>query len=118
VDGRITAGPLWDFDYAYDYEPPATDVLFLKDRFWFKYLFKDPTFRARLKARWAAIKAPHVDTLPGYLDTVAANIRDSVEQDLRRFPIDEDMRLPADSTRLRSWLTQRIAALDEAIQSL
>jgi len=118
ADGRITAGPLWDFDYAYDYEPPATDVLFLKDRFWFKHLFKDPAFRERLKARWAAIKAPHVDTLPAYLDTVVASIHDSVEQDLRRFPTDEDMRLPADSSRLRSWLTQRIAALDEAIQSL
>jgi hypothetical protein len=75
-------------------------------------------FPARLKARWAAIKAPHIDTLPGYLDTVAASIRDSVEQDLRRFPTDEDMRLPADSSRLRTWLTERITALDEAIRGL
>jgi len=117
-DGRIAAGPLWDFDYAYDYEPPATEVLFLKDRVWFKHLFKDPAFRARLKARWTAIKAPHIDTLPVYLDTVAASIHDSVEQDLRRFPIDGDMRLPADSDRLRNWLMQRIAALDEAIRGL
>jgi hypothetical protein len=117
-DGRIAAGPLWDFDWAFDYEPPATDVLFLKDTMWFPHLFKDPAFKARLKARWAAIKKPHVDTLPAYLDTVAASIRDSVQQDLRLFPTDEEVRLPADSGTLRDWFTKRIAALDAAIQSL
>jgi len=117
-DGRIAAGPLWDFDWAFDYEPPATDVLFLKDRMWFPYLLKDPAFRARLKARWAAIKGPHVDTLPAYLDIVAASIRGSVEQDLRLFPTDEDVRLPADSGTLKDWLTKRIVALDAAIQTL
>jgi hypothetical protein len=117
-DGRIAAGPLWDFDWAFDYEAPATDVLFLKDRMWFPYLLKDPAFRARLKARWAAIKGPHVDTLPAYLDIVAASIRGSVEQDLRLFPTDEDVRLPADSGTLKDWLTKRIVALDAAIQTL
>jgi hypothetical protein len=117
-DGRIAAGPLWDFDYAYDYELPATDVLFLKDRFWFKHLFKDPAFRARLKARWAAIRAEHVDTLPAYLDAVAVSLRDSVTQDQLLFPTDDEIRLPADSGRLRTWLTQRIEALDAAIAAL
>lgn len=117
-DGRIAAGPLWDFDYAYDYEQPATEVLFLKDKMWFPHLFKDPAFKKRLKARWAAIKAPHVDTLPTYLDTVAASIRGSVEQDLRLFPTDDECRVPADSGTLKAWFTKRIAALDAAIQAL
>jgi two-component system chemotaxis sensor kinase CheA len=81
---------------------------------WFPDLFKDPAFKARLKARWAAIKEPHVDTLPAYLDSVAASIRDSVEQDLRLFPTDEECRVPADSGTLKDWFTKRIAALDAA----
>lgn len=117
-DGRIAAGPLWDFDYAYDYEEPSTDVLLLKDKFWFPYLFKDPAFRARLKARWIAIKAAHVDTLPAYVDTLAASIRDSVEQDLRLWPCDDETRCPADAARLMKWLVARIATLDAAIEAL
>lgn len=117
-DGRIAAGPLWDFDYAYDYEEPAREVLLLKEKFWFPYLFKDPAFRARLKARWAAIKAPHVDTLPAYLDTLADSIRGSVEQDLRLWPCDDEIRCPADAAKLKKWLVARITTLDAAIKAL
>lgn len=113
-DGRIAAGPLWDFDY----EEPSTDVLLLKEKFWFPYLFKDPAFRARLKARWAAIKAAHVDTLPAYVNTLAASLRDSVEQDRRLWPCDDETRCPADAARLTKWLVARIAALDAAIADL
>lgn len=117
-DGRITAGPLWDFDYAYDYEAAPTDVLGLRQALWFPHLFKDAAFREKLKARWTAIKACHVDTLPAYLDTLAAGIRGAVEQDQRLWPCDDDARCPADAATLRAWLSERIAALDAAIVAL
>lgn len=118
ADGRIAAGPLWDFDYAYDYEPPATDALLLREKFWFPHLFKDPGFRSRLKARWRAVKARHVDTLPAYLETLAAGIRDSVDRDRQLWPCDDEIRCPADATALSRWLAARIPALDAAIEAV
>lgn len=117
-DGRIVAGPLWDFDWAYDYEGEATDVLALRDAFWFRHLFEDPAFRTRVKARWREIKAPHVDALPAFIDALAAAIGPAVEADGRLWPTDEDVRTPADAARLHAWLVERIAALDAAIVAL
>lgn len=117
-DGRIVAGPLWDFDWAYDYEGEANDGLMLRDKFWFPHLFRDPAFRARVKTRWTAIKAAHVDTLPDFVATLAAQIRPAVEADRRLWPEDEDVRLPADDAHLRAWLIAHVAALDTAIRGL
>ncbi|MFM9058057.1 MAG: CotH kinase family protein [Planctomycetaceae bacterium] len=117
-DGRIVAGPLWDFDWAYDYEGDATDVLALRDAFWFRHLFKDPAFRAKVKARWRANKAPHVDTLPAFIDTLATRIRPAVEADAKLWPTDDDIRTPAAAATLHAWLVERIAALDAAIAAL
>lgn len=117
-DGRIVAGPLWDFDWAYDYEGEAGDGLVLKEGFWFRYLFRDPAFRGRLKARWAAIRAAHVDTLPAFTDALAAAIRTAVDEDRRLWPADEDVRLPTDAARLRAWLVTRIEAVDAAMRAL
>lgn len=118
LDGRIVAGPLWDFDWAYDYESEPDDGLMLTDAFWFRHLLRDPAFRARVKARWAAIKAPHVDTLPAFLAALAARIDAAVQADRRLWPEDDDVRLPTDAARLRAWLVARIASLDAAISAL
>ena len=117
-DGRIVAGPLWDFDWAYDYEGDAKAGLVLRDAFWFSHLYRDPAFRGRVKDRWRAIKAPHVDTLPAFIDALAAGIRPAVEADRRLWPEDTDVRTPADAARLHAWLEARIAALDAAIAAL
>ena len=117
-DGRIAAGPLWDFDWAYDYDGKPEDGLMLMDAFWFRHLFRDPAFRARVKARWAAIKAPHVDTLPAFMEVLAARIDAAVLADRRLWPEDDDVRTPTDATRLRAWLVARIASLDTAIEAI
>jgi len=117
-DGRIVAGPLWDFDWAYDYEGDANAGLVLRDAFWFKYLYRDPAFRATVRARWRAIKAPHVDSLPTFIDSLAAAIAPAVDADRRLWPEDDDVRTPADAARLHAWLETRIAALDAAINAL
>ena len=117
-DGRIVAGPLWDFDWAYDYEGDANAGLVLRDAFWFKHLYRDPGFRSRVKARWRAIKDPHVATLPASIDALAAGIRSAVEADRRLWPEDSDVRLPADAPRLHAWLEARIESLDSAIEAL
>ena len=117
-DGRIVAGPLWDFDWAYDYDDDAAAGLVLADAFWFPHLFRDPAFRARVKARWTAIRVPHVETLPAFIKTVAADIRPAVEADLRLWPEDDDVRMPADAARLQAWLETRIKLLAAAIDGL
>ena len=118
VDGRIAAGPLWDFDWSFDHEDLEPNVLLLKNVAWFPHLFKDPGFTAKVKARWTAIRDGPAASLPAYVDGLVAAIGDSVEHDMRLWPGDDDYRLTPEGPGLAAWLKQRIALLDEAIEKL
>lgn len=48
-DGKLYAGPLWDFEYSTFNEEEGVSN---STSVWYKYLFKDPIFKAALKARW------------------------------------------------------------------
>lgn len=54
-DGKIYAGPLWDFDFDTYIQPEGR---FHREILWYKYLFKDPLFVAMLKERWEELKEP------------------------------------------------------------
>ena len=118
ADGRIAAGPIWDFDWAFDHEQLEPDVLLLKDVAWFRHLFKDPAFTAKVRARWAAIRRGPVDSLPQYVDGLAASIRPAVERDMHAWPLDGDSRVASAGPGLAEWLRTRIRLLDEAIGKL
>lgn len=53
-NGKLYAGPLWDFDFSTYYK----DVTGMnQSAWWYKYLLKDPTFRALAKERWSTLSA-------------------------------------------------------------
>lgn len=56
--GKITFGPVWDFDLAFGNYPydPAPEGWKIKDAGWMERFFADPAFVAQLKARWAYLK--------------------------------------------------------------
>lgn len=61
--GRITVGPLWDFDlafgnYPWDAGPEGWKV---RNGAWIERLFEDPAFRQRLKARWLTLYSQRAD---------------------------------------------------------
>ena len=58
--GKLFFGPVWDFDLAlgnagYNQANIATGW-YIRDYPWFKRLFEDPAFEAKVKARWKSLK--------------------------------------------------------------
>ncbi|OZY86156.1 hypothetical protein CBP51_03750 [Cellvibrio mixtus] len=60
-EGKLFFGPIWDFDLAmgnagYD-NVDKTEGWHMLSAPWFKRLFKDPAFEAKVKAQWQLLKA-------------------------------------------------------------
>ena len=55
-NGKITMGPLWDFDLSFgnvDYaDSRYTDGYWIKEHAWYQRLFQDPTFVRLVKERF------------------------------------------------------------------
>lgn len=60
-NGKLFFGPVWDFDLAYGNagynDVDKTYGWYIRNSSWFKRLFEDPAFEAKVKARWQALKA-------------------------------------------------------------
>lgn len=97
-DGKLTAGPVWDFDrgtfhnptkassmgnetnrvkpydrWLFEFSTGSSDTFNGKSTtpgVWNRQLIKDPTFKAALKARWAKL-LPYLEMLPGEMSRVA-----------------------------------------------
>jgi hypothetical protein len=59
--GKLFFGPVWDFDLAFGNAGYAdVDKTYgwrIRESAWFKRLFEDPAFEAKVKARWKELKA-------------------------------------------------------------
>jgi hypothetical protein len=59
--GKLYFGPIWDFDLSMGnagYNGVGlTDGWHIRNASWFKQLFKDPAFQAKVTARWKALKS-------------------------------------------------------------
>ena len=53
---------------------------------WYWWLFQDPAFKARVKARWNALK-PHLDKVPEYIDSEQAYVRDAAARNFGKWDI-------------------------------
>ncbi|MDP1767406.1 MAG: CotH kinase family protein [Nitrospirota bacterium] len=60
-DGKLTFGPVWDFDLAIgnvNYgHADLTDGWHIRSAPWFRRMFEDPVFEGKVKVRWAQLKA-------------------------------------------------------------
>ncbi len=93
VNGKIVAGPIWDFDLAtyigtnslilvnHDILPGSYDYETNKYRaLWYNKLFKDPKFKAKAKERWTQLYnggAGVLSTIPNFIEQEAAYIQKS-----------------------------------------
>ncbi|RZA00409.1 MAG: hypothetical protein EOP47_14065 [Sphingobacteriaceae bacterium] len=88
---KLSMGPLWDFDLAignvnYSVSRNATGW-WIKDGPWFSGLFKDPAFRAKVKARWNQVRGNELQTINPYIDSTAAYINLSQQKNFTKWPI-------------------------------
>jgi len=133
-DGKMYAGPVWDFDWATF--TPDREYLELGDCLWFDGLhgglYSKPAFIARLKERWALLK-PEFESLGSYIDARAEMIRTSESVNHDMWPCypnplsedysgmvnhDERMSFRQAVDRMKSALSARISCMDAEISDL
>ena len=123
--GKLTFGPVWDFDISAgntDYIDSTPQGFWTDKASWIARLKQaDPTFEARVRARWKAIKAKEIDTLPAYIDARAAELAGAEQRNFNRWPIIGVYVWPNayvgtsyqdEVDHLKTWLTQRTAWMD------
>ena len=124
--GKLTAGPVWDFDYG-TYVPETISGFTIKDALYYGRLFSDPAFVTLVKERWTLLK-PAFDGIPDYMRTVAAKIKASNEIDKGMWPAsaqadgsvngDQNMSFEGAIDRMVSAYSDKLKWLDGQIASM
>ncbi len=125
-DGKLFFGPVWDFDRSLGNVNYAgadrTDGWRTRPTPWYTRLFQDPAFAAKVRARWAQMKADgELDAILAYIDERAFYLSEAQKANFVRWPIlDQEL----DITRvipgsyegeiavMKEWLQARIAWMD------
>lgn len=78
--GKLTAGPCWDFDWGVlsFYTSGGEYDLVNGKAIWYRRLFEDPDFKAKVKARFLEMK-PQLLTIPDYMDECRALLSKSAK---------------------------------------
>ena len=67
-DGKLKAGPVWDFDQSFGGFHTATHKLVVKETRWFRRLFEDPDFMKEVSVQFKACR----ESMPYLLDMLEA----------------------------------------------
>ena len=143
--GKITMGPVWDFDCGYGYDYQSTHRYFLSyNQFIAKFPFiqrfyDDPAFRVRFRERWNE-KYSQIMGISGYAENMGQKIRAAVAKDTERWLVNSNYPPggfpggpnPANDgyvsseyivnhadaiNRLKTWLDSRVSWLNTEINS-
>lgn len=124
--GKLTAGPVWDFDYG-TYLPGTSLSFSIKNALYYARLFSDPAFVSLLKERWAQQKTAF-DGIPDYIRTVAIKIKTSNQIDKEMWPMsanaagsfngDQDLSFDEAVERMISSYEAKLAWLDHKINEM
>lgn len=120
-DGKLYAGPVWDFDYA-TFRHISMELT-NAEHIWYDYLFKYPEFKTAVKTRWAKHKAM-LDEIDGYIVRQSELIRKSKDVNISMWPIEksvnEDYQMNFDEAiaNMRDAYSVRLTTLDAYISTL
>jgi hypothetical protein len=126
--GKLGMGPVWDFDlssgnvdYSVSKDP---NNWYIRDATWMINLFKDVTFRSKIKKRWNEIRHTAVDAIFTDMDDNAAYLRLSQKQNFTKWPILDKYVWPnavvlgnydLEVAYAKNFLQQRIAWIDAEV---
>ena len=95
--GRITMGPVWDFDMAfgnhegdisnYDGWASAEATYNYVNDTWTTYLIKDPKFMDKVRARWIEVRDRLLETAKNTIDTQYALVKESADLNFKLWNI-------------------------------
>lgn len=135
-EGKITAGPPWDYDlawgnadYAEGWLPSGwnyqNQAAFSNQcAFWWEKFFEDEAFQDRLKCRWQELRQGpyHLGNIEAEIDSLAAILSVSTDLNFTKWPIlgiyvwpnpspiPQDY--PGEIEKIKSWIRLRISWLD------
>lgn len=123
---KLGMGPLWDFDLSMgnvDYSnAKGARGWWVKDGVWFNRLFQDPSFKAKVRARWDEIKKKEIPEMLEDIDRQAQYLDLSQKKNFTKWDILDQYVWPnsqvlgtydAEVKQIKNWLNTRIAWLDE-----
>lgn len=130
-DGRLTMGPVWDFDLAYgnvDYSTPSMHTpgwLYSNTSrmFWFRQMMSDPYFSDALKCRWHTLRNTWLTDayFLDQIDSIASVLDESQQRHYQRWETMGKYVWPnqyvgttyqEDVTFLKEWIANRLAWMD------
>lgn len=131
ADGKLIAGPVWDFDYGtfnFEYtdggwypEHVKRYELYLEDGIWYAHLFKNAKMKALAKERWAVLK-PKFETMPGFIREQGEYLKESAKENFQVWPMetglnyDEKLSYKDAVEKMANVVEERIKNMDDAIQ--
>lgn len=118
--GKLKMGPIWDFDLAFggtsangNDDPKG---FWIRKASWFKRMFKDPAFKARVTERFEYFYNHREDILEE-IDNNAYYLRYSIEENENRWKIlkssDTWNKYQKEVDKLKDWILQRFEWLKE-----
>ena len=131
ADGKLIAGPVWDFDYGtFNFE--YTDAgwypehvkryeLYLEDGIWYAHLFKNAKMKALAKERWEVLK-PKFETMPAYIRQRGEFLKESAKENFAVWPMatslnyDEKLSYKDAVEKMAGVVEERIKNMDDAIK--
>jgi hypothetical protein len=127
--GKLTFGPVWDFDLAIgnvNYNgADLTAGWYSRQAQWYTRLFEDPAFAARFRTRWAEMKsAGTIDSLQNLVFSRANFLSVVQQKNFVRWPILNTWVWPnrvvtgsydGETIALKGWLLDRIRWMDGEI---
>ena len=129
-NGKLYAGPVWDFDYGTF--TPDRHTLNLMSHIYYYLLYPKPEFKKHLKRRWKLLK-PQLETLPDYVEERAAFIEESEARNHKMWPCfpnplsengtgmvnkDEKLTFREAVDRMKEIIVQRMEDMDAEIRAL
>lgn len=122
-DGKLSAGPVWDFDRGTFQNPdraedlgntssyrkkPYNEWMYWRSAetasesyIWYRQLAKDPTFVATVQARWAVIY-PKLQSVSGQIREYGRTMKASFEVDSKMWPTDKSS-IHAHKSGFKDW---------------
>ena len=120
--GKYAMGPIWDFDWAYDYEGTgqhfgsADDDLFLTGTklgtvFFKRLMLSDPKIKSLVKAYWLDFTSSHLEDLMNHIDEHAFIIKGAKARNLKIW----DRGLETDELVMKQWIKDRVSYMNTFI---
>lgn len=123
---KYKMGPIWDFDWAFDYEGHSTHFTSYTNplfgnigngagRNFFTRLLEDPAIKKIYKEKWTEFRTQHLGELLEYVDAYAASIKESQQQDRLLWPGVSNY--PQHIEKLKNWLQGRAGYMDNYVRN-